>query len=91
MALWAIEVRKCDKKRKIHVLCVSLHLWAVPRQIKFWSILKKVGIGSDPPPPHSLYMEAVDLQLTIGAALKPFGAAAAVIALLIGEGTINLE
>ena len=36
-------------------------------------------------------MEALDLQLTIGAALKPFGAAAAVIALLIGEGTINLE
>ena len=26
-------------------------LWAVPRQIKFWSILNKVGIGSDPPPP----------------------------------------
>ena len=33
-------------------------------------------------------MEAVDLQLTIGAALKPFAAAAAVIALLIAEGTI---
>ena len=27
----------------------SQHLWAVPRQIRFWSILKKVGIGSDPP------------------------------------------
>ena len=32
----------------------SQHLWAVPRQIEFWSILKKswdCGIESDPPPP----------------------------------------
>ena len=39
---------------------------------------------------HS-YIWKLDLQWTICAALKPFAAAAAVIALLIGEGTINVE
>ena len=33
-----------------HIATKSQHLWAVPRQIRFWSFFKKVGIGSDLPP-----------------------------------------
>ena len=35
----------------IYVLCVSSHLWTVPRQIKFWAILIKCWDWRDPPPP----------------------------------------
>ena len=35
----------------IYVLCVSSHLWTVPRQIKFWAILIKSWDWRDPPPP----------------------------------------
>ena len=35
----------------IYVLCVSSHLWTVPRQIKFWTILIKSWDWRDPPPP----------------------------------------
>ena len=34
----------------IYVLCVSSHLWTVPRQIKFWAILIKSWDWRDPPP-----------------------------------------
>ena len=33
----------------IYVLCVSSHLWTVPRQIKFWAILIKSWDWRDPP------------------------------------------
>ena len=34
-----------------HIATKSQHLWAVPRQIKFWSILKKkLGLGKTPAP-----------------------------------------
>ena len=33
-----------------HIATKSQHLWAVPRQIEFWSILKKLGLGQTPPP-----------------------------------------
>ena len=34
----------------IYVLCVSSHLWTVPRQIKFWPILIKSWDWARPPP-----------------------------------------
>ena len=36
----------------IYVLCVSSHLWTVPRQIKFWAILIKSWDWRDPPSPR---------------------------------------
>ena len=36
----------------IYVLCVSSHLWTVPRQIKFWSISIKSWEWARPPPPR---------------------------------------
>ena len=34
-----------------HIATKSQHLWAVPRQIRFWSILKKSWDWVRPPPP----------------------------------------
>ena len=34
-----------------HIATKSQHLWAVPRKIKFWSILKKSWDWVRPPPP----------------------------------------
>ena len=32
----------------INVVCISLHLWRVPRQILFWKVWPKVGIADSP-------------------------------------------
>ena len=37
-----------------HIATKSQHLWAVPRQIRFWSFLKKSWDWVRPPPPPSL-------------------------------------
>ena len=34
-----------------HIATISQHLWAFPRQIRFWSILKKSWDWVRPPPP----------------------------------------
>ena len=55
-----------------HIATKSQHLWAVPRQIKFWSILKKVGIGSDPRPPSLDQIPNFYRKFVSGASLTLF-------------------
>ena len=55
-----------------HIATKSQHLWAVPRQIKFWSILKKkLGLGQIPaPPPWAKFLTFTE-NLFLGLPLVP--------------------